>query len=77
MKVPINLAAADKKLRQAELLCAHLRALPGEIARDMRRAIAAMNHQLALETFFSACLSGDSPQRALLRCGALEFVGVA
>jgi hypothetical protein len=52
----MDLAAARNKLRQAELLCSHLRALPKELAADLRRAGGSRDHRLELETFFSACI---------------------
>jgi hypothetical protein len=48
--------AARYKLRQAEILLAHLRALPEQIARDLRRASSAMDHKLLLATYFFGCL---------------------
>lgn len=49
-------AAARYKLRQAEILLLHLRTLPEQIARDLRRASSAMDHKLLLATYFFACL---------------------
>src|SRR5580704_9049948 len=49
-------AAARYKLRQAEMLLAHLRTLPEKIALDLRRASPLMDHKLLLETYFFACL---------------------
>ncbi len=48
--------AARYKLRQAEILLAHLRTLPERIARDLRRAAPTMDHKLVLATYFFACL---------------------
>jgi hypothetical protein len=73
----IKLAAAENKLRQAELLCAHLRALPKEIARDMRRRSGG-DYQLALETYFSACLNAArSCFFILARTGDRQFKDVS
>ena len=75
--MPINLAAADNKLRQAELFCAQLRLLPDEIARDMRR-LAGRDYRLALETYFSACLNAArSCFFILARTGGPQFKDVS
>lgn len=51
------LKRAEYKLRQADVLLAHLRALPKEIARMQRSAVLdAEYHKLLLETHFFACL---------------------
>ena len=69
----INLRAANNKLLQAELLYEHLRLLPKEIARDMRRA-ATRDYRLPLETFFSACLSAArSSYYVLCESGGADF----
>jgi hypothetical protein len=49
-------AAARYKLRQAEILLAHLRTLPEQIAPELRRASSGMDHKLLLATYFFACL---------------------
>jgi hypothetical protein len=53
--MPIDIAGAEKKLRQAEFFLAHLQQAAQEICLQMRRA-AAPNPEL-LEYWFSACLS--------------------
>ena len=74
--MPINLAAASNKLRQAELLCAHLQSLPKEIARDMRHGVGR-DYRFALETYFSACLNAArSCFFILTRTGGRQFKGV-
>jgi hypothetical protein len=52
----IERAAAQYKLKQAEILLAHLRTLPQQIALDLRRASSCMDHELLLATYFFACL---------------------
>jgi hypothetical protein len=49
-------AAARYKLKQAEILLAHLRTLPKQIALDLRRASSCMDRELLLATYFLACL---------------------
>jgi hypothetical protein len=56
--MPTDFDRADEKLRQAELLCDHLRWQSAKIARDMRRAAGReRDYQFVLETFFSASLN--------------------
>ena len=75
--MPINLAAANNKLLQAEILCAQLRSLPTDIARDMRRRVGG-DYRLALETYFSACLNAArSCYFVLARTGGQEFKDVS
>jgi len=75
--MPINIAAANSKLLQAELLCAHLRALPGEIAIAMRRR-AEGDYRLPLEAFFSASLNAArSCFFVLARTGGPQFKHVS
>lgn len=52
----IERAAAQYKLKQAEILLAHLRTLPQQIALDLRRASSCMDHELLLASYFFACL---------------------
>ena len=76
MTMSIKLAAANSKLLQAELLCAHLRALPGEIALSMRRR-ADGDYRLPLEAFFSASLiAARSSFFVLARTGGPIFKDV-
>lgn len=75
--MPINLPAANSKLLQAELLCAHLRVLPGEIALSMRPR-AGGDYRLPLEAFFSASLNAArSCFFILARTGGPPFKYVA
>lgn len=75
--MPINLAAANNKLLQAEILCAQLRSLPTDIARDMRRRVGG-DYRLALETYFSACLNAArSCYFVLARTGGHQFKDVS
>lgn len=75
--MPMNLAAANNKLLQAELLCARLRSLAGEIAHDMRRSVGR-DYRLALETYFSACLNAArSSFFVLARTGGPQFKDVS
>jgi hypothetical protein len=53
---PDALDRARYKLRQAELALLNLRAVPTEIAADMRRARTIDNSDLRLDTFFFSCL---------------------
>jgi hypothetical protein len=69
----INIQAARNKLRQAELLYAHLGTMPAQIARDMRRA-GDRDYRLPLETFFFACLgAARSVFYILARTGGPQF----
>lgn len=73
----INLPAAENKLRQAELLCNHLRSLAGEIALQLRRR-GGEDFRLPLETYFSACMgAARSCYFVLARTGGKEFKRVS
>ena len=69
----IDIAAAENKLRQADLLLGYLRSLPRKIARDMRSRPNG-DYRLALETFFSACLgAARSSHYILWETGGQQF----
>lgn len=57
MSTEIGLSAALNKLRQAELLSAHLGTIPAEISSSLWRAGSDQHFRLTLETYFFACLS--------------------
>jgi hypothetical protein len=73
----MNLQAARNKLSQADILYDHLRLLPSDIARDMRRR-AGGNYRLGLETYFSACLNAARSSFFILaRTGGPQFKDVS
>jgi len=75
--MPIDLAAAVRKLNQAEILCAHLKSLAREIALDMRRRVGG-DYQLVLETYFSACIGAARSSFYILReTGGPQFTNVS
>jgi hypothetical protein len=75
--MPFNFQAARNKLLQAEFLHAHLRSLPSDIARDMRRRVGG-DYRLGLETYFSSCLNAArSCFFILARTGGPEFKDVS
>lgn len=73
----INLKGAKYKLRQAEILLAHLRTVPREIALAQRRASSGLDYQLLLETYFFASLgAARSVYFILFKTGGLKFKDV-
>lgn len=74
--MPCDVAAARRKLRQAEILRDYLSGLPKEIALDMRRARHA-DYTPALDAFFSASFGAVRACLFIMhRTGGPEFKAI-
>jgi hypothetical protein len=70
--MPIDIARAQKKLRQAEFFLAHLHGAAEDMTLQLRRAREP--NPEPLEFWFSACLSASqSVYYVLYETGGMEF----